>query len=712
MRNFDPDADKEQRDEMLAEMAANVEGNSDTAKEKEKTSWVWTFLLMIIPFPFGLILMKTMGKKQKWYQHTVVMLFTGVVSLFIVMIFVSIPFMTQLQTAKKIKHNKSLPVIASSEAQYDFFWKDQTIDLEQGSSTTPNYSGVSELDYDKLKQMEADGTASAVFRAQRYQLYLQLSNMFEINIANLYGIHMVETSLSIDQSDMYAQYSKRSEAEMKHSIGPFQISGQNKHLGHAFESQFSTRLGSPKDNSTLVLESRETSNIVKQAALEPSRLSTGPKETVPNIVNGGYSPTAKQVAWETNIEKPGTPAFNYRSIPSGGTSYGPDGTENGDYSKFYKRPNPYYIPDAAYSQAYDLKWFKDTLMESTDNVIATGGANTRFRVGTGDWSSYPGWRDLNWTVAEATRIKNMTSDQFDELTFMYYCDWYLGSLATRGTPMGRAWESLGLFAEKVISDKGSICERRETPEGGWWKHIDGRNHNTDWETSDNSSSVVSKNGFYSVYRAIGNGTGGSRNWEAFTYGMRGLNMAWAPMEEDRRIYELGSKAGASGGPGPQDPYEPGSIVNSNGDDLSMYNSPPLSGYRAAGGRISSPYGMRTHPISGKRKMHNGVDIAIGAGTPIKAAADGKIVYYSVSGSLSSGAGRLCTIEHTNGDQSLYMHMSAFAGFSLGDQVKAGDVIGKVGTSGGSTGNHLHFEIRRDGSSIDPTPVVTGGEYGG
>jgi len=126
------------------------------------------------------------------------------------------------------------------------------------------------------------------------------------------------------------------------------------------------------------------------------------------------------------------------------------------------------------------------------------------------------------------------------------------------------------------------------------------------------------------------------------------------------------------------------------------------------GRISSPYGMRVHPITGARKMHNGVDIAAPKGTPIVAAADG-IIYRLY---ISKSYGKVIYLKHENGMASRYAHMDNFAvGLAMGDRVKQGQVIGYVGNTGASAGDHLHWEVRVTSAqwadTIDPLTLVGG-----
>ena len=116
--------------------------------------------------------------------------------------------------------------------------------------------------------------------------------------------------------------------------------------------------------------------------------------------------------------------------------------------------------------------------------------------------------------------------------------------------------------------------------------------------------------------------------------------------------------------------------------------------------LSSSYGMRVHPITGKLARHNGVDIPAPYGTPIYATADGIVGRAQRLG----GYGNYVEVEHGNAIQTRYGHMSSYI-VAPGQQVKKGDVIGYVGSTGRSTGNHLHYEVRIDGEPVNPMPFV-------
>jgi murein DD-endopeptidase MepM/ murein hydrolase activator NlpD len=120
-----------------------------------------------------------------------------------------------------------------------------------------------------------------------------------------------------------------------------------------------------------------------------------------------------------------------------------------------------------------------------------------------------------------------------------------------------------------------------------------------------------------------------------------------------------------------------------------------------GARISSGFGMRRHPILGYSKMHKGVDFSASSGTPILAAGNGVIIYMAVKG----GYGNYVQIRHNNDYATAYGHASRFnRKFRVGSKVKQGDVVAYVGSTGRSTGPHLHFELLYRGTQVNPAKV--------
>ena len=127
-------------------------------------------------------------------------------------------------------------------------------------------------------------------------------------------------------------------------------------------------------------------------------------------------------------------------------------------------------------------------------------------------------------------------------------------------------------------------------------------------------------------------------------------------------------------------------------------TPPL--LMPVDGRKSSDYGNRLNPYSKTWRFHAGVDIAAPGGTPIRAAADGTVTQAGWNG----GYGNYTCLAHTDGLSTCYAHQSQIL-VAAGQKVRRGQVIGRVGTTGNSTGNHLHFEVRRNGTPVDPTAYL-------
>lgn len=116
----------------------------------------------------------------------------------------------------------------------------------------------------------------------------------------------------------------------------------------------------------------------------------------------------------------------------------------------------------------------------------------------------------------------------------------------------------------------------------------------------------------------------------------------------------------------------------------------------ASGKITSSFGLRTDPIDGKLRHHNGIDIAVPEGTEIKPVLSGKVVY---SG-YSNGYGNCVIVEHENGIQTIYAHNSKNL-VKAGDTVTTDTVIALSGSTGRTTGPHLHFEVRKNGKPVNP-----------
>jgi len=122
--------------------------------------------------------------------------------------------------------------------------------------------------------------------------------------------------------------------------------------------------------------------------------------------------------------------------------------------------------------------------------------------------------------------------------------------------------------------------------------------------------------------------------------------------------------------------------------------------RPVGGPITSPFGTRVHPLTGVRKLHDGTDFGVPCGTPVRAAGAGT----AVAGGSAGSYGIRVTVRHPDGLETSYNHLSSRA-VAVGQRVTASTVLGRVGSTGQSTGCHLHFMVRRDGRLTDPMQLL-------
>ena len=113
-------------------------------------------------------------------------------------------------------------------------------------------------------------------------------------------------------------------------------------------------------------------------------------------------------------------------------------------------------------------------------------------------------------------------------------------------------------------------------------------------------------------------------------------------------------------------------------------------------RLTSRFGMRFDPVAGGHRMHSGVDLAAAEGTPVTAPEDGIVSFSNWSG----GYGMLVAVEHASGFQTRFAHLSRLS-VRPGQQVRKGQLLGLVGSTGRSTGPHLHYEVRHRGRAVDP-----------
>jgi murein DD-endopeptidase MepM/ murein hydrolase activator NlpD len=116
-------------------------------------------------------------------------------------------------------------------------------------------------------------------------------------------------------------------------------------------------------------------------------------------------------------------------------------------------------------------------------------------------------------------------------------------------------------------------------------------------------------------------------------------------------------------------------------------------------KISSLFGKRNHPVLGNQLHHGGIDLAAPEKSHVRVVLDGQVVFAG----RYAGYGKLITVEHSSGRTTLYGHLSEIS-VNVGQRISAGEVIGRVGSTGISTGPHLHFEWRENGQVVNPLEV--------
>jgi len=178
----------------------------------------------------------------------------------------------------------------------------------------------------------------------------------------------------------------------------------------------------------------------------------------------------------------------------------------------------------------------------------------------------------------------------------------------------------------------------------------------------------------------------------------------------RQLDKANEVAGAPAMPIANAPLDPARAQPAATAALAALHDPSLAGaphfILPVAGRPSSGYGLRADPMHGgsaaRGEMinHPGFDLAATTGTPVAAAAGGTVVHAGPAGTY----GNLVTLRHDNGFETRYAHLSS-VDVKVGDRVEAGSGLGKVGSTGYSTGPHLHFEVRHDGKAIDPAPLL-------
>lgn len=244
---------------------------------------------------------------------------------------------------------------------------------------------------------------------------------------------------------------------------------------------------------------------------------------------------------------------------------------------------------------------------------------------------------------------------------------------------------VALGAELGQPAPGSTIKRISPPRGG------------------GSGGIGGLEGFQGHSTAPGNARQDERFHHVVTLGPDGSEL---------RVITLGSPANTLAGvpplprprPARESDFEMASLETAPGSTGVTRLRPGMQPLRwpLTGVSVNSGYGPRRHPILGGTRRHAGVDLPAPAGTPVRAAADGVVRYFGRNG----GYGRFIRLDHGFGLETAYGHLRRYAlGLRRQARVRQGEVIGYVGSSGLSTGPHLHYEVRINGRTIDPLPVM-------
>lgn len=145
-----------------------------------------------------------------------------------------------------------------------------------------------------------------------------------------------------------------------------------------------------------------------------------------------------------------------------------------------------------------------------------------------------------------------------------------------------------------------------------------------------------------------------------------------------------------------------SALPDGGFQEARFRALPSFVYPLMGTAISSSYGMRNHPVTKAHRHHSGIDLAAPASSPIRAVREGRVIFADSLGAY----GKLIVVDHGDGFVSRYGHCEALKA-SIGQLVKSGQIIATVGSTGRTTGPHLHFEVLLDGKPFNPELLIPG-----
>jgi murein DD-endopeptidase MepM/ murein hydrolase activator NlpD len=340
-----------------------------------------------------------------------------------------------------------------------------------------------------------------------------------------------------------------------------------------------------------------------------------------------------------------------------------------DKDRGFLRPNPLFFPDQAVNAANKIA----SLMRSHEGQL----------------------RDIRVSIP---------NEVGQEILFIYAADAYRGDMNAPGKKGKDMHDAMGnLFADvyskysKQTPNINSLGDfsKKEFNKSGIRTLVAGRQNGYDFTGTMPSGGVtIEENNYtrtfleefsntsphninYLYYFNKINNNGANMNKFGLVHGFEGINAATYYWDHWNKLIEAAEKEQGGIGAG----------QGAGGDFIW-----PLTGYTT----ITSEFGMRIHPILRTKRMHTGIDISAPGGVEIKAAQSGNVIFSGWNGAN----GNTVIIDHENGFSTLYAHQSSIL-VRKGDKVVAGQAIGKVGSTGWSTGNHLHFEIRYNNEHKNP-----------
>lgn len=397
-----------------------------------------------------------------------------------------------------------------------------------GESSNPDYVGDLTIDYDKLTALYGEYSEQRAM-AQRYQLFSQIADMYGFDPILLYSAYAIETTCSLNgATDIYQQYIPGGNGSTAH-VGPYQVDpGTTKHWSYGFESQYSTREGSAKDNAVLGATSDgEYWGIpphydgAKNASVRPdvTQLSgIGPLSVIErSIYQNPYGSNTVENTVSANITPPPKQddVFYSTTITSGGQS------------GFRLRPNGMYLPDVSFSQGFDITWMKTSLDKCVEEMASNGG--------TGKLSASGDMWQLTWDTSHIEQYQKSTDAQKSEVATAYYGEWHRSLLG--GTKGSSVRSSIGMLILDIQSSNGGtmVYGEENSAKDYWRKKLLGISY-SGGSTSDVgvTSSEAGKLGYSTQINAV---MDSELYWSAFAYALIGSNEGYYYMMQDKKVFD-------------------------------------------------------------------------------------------------------------------------------------------------------------------------------